>query len=292
MDSIVRARFFRVSPQPAGVPDFPELLLLQMGQPIQKRERDITGEGVVIRVEDCQADGDFVSGQFCRKQTTNIPPQAGSDGLSPIVLAEGKGIGHVAAFRYHRPTRVLLLQNNMQSATTHRIALYLALVNSGAVYNLEPVLRADALERFKRRNIRSFTVGFASPENLEALDDKDIASARGARLLAEAFHGLNLTISVSVGKKRKTFLDFDRVTREVKALLGSNADISQLEVSATEDEEGRSIDFLQEHMKCDETLSLPEGNPKAHYEERRKFLQRQFAMRSEYLTKLFGPKKK
>lgn len=292
MDAIVRARFFRVSPQPPQIPDFPDLLLLEVEKAIQRRERDVSGAGVVIRVENCETDGDFVSGQFCRKQTINIPPQAGSDGLTPIVLPDGNGIGHVAAFRYHRPTRVLLLQNNMQGATPHRISLYLALVNAAAIYNLEPVLREDALDRFKHRKVRSFTVGFASPENLEALDDKGIASARGARLLAEAFHGLHLTISVSVGKKQKKFLDFARVSKEIKALLGSNADISQLEVQANEDEEGRSIDFLQEHLKCEETLNLPEGDPKKHYEVRRKFLKEQFAERSKYLTELFGPKKK
>jgi hypothetical protein len=185
---------------------------------------------------------------------------------------------------------VLLLQSNAQCATTKRIGLYVSLINSGALYAFSPIMRQDALERFKHRKVRSFTVRFASPENLEALDDEGIASAKGARLLAEAFHGLDLTITVGVGKKRKQFLDYLRVGKEVKALLGSDADIKQLEVSATEDEEGSSIDFIQEHLKCSSTLTLPEKQPEKHYKVRRDYLASEFEERREYLMKHFGPK--
>lgn len=168
----------------------------------------------------------------------------------------------------------------------------MAKINSAALYPFAPIIREDALERFKNRNLRSFTVGFASPENLEALDDKGIASARGARLLAEAFHGLNLTITVSVGKKRKKFLDFKRVSAEILALLGSDADVSQLEVSANEDEEGSNIDFLKENLRCSDILTLPENDHNKHYQVRKAFLKTEFDERMEYLMKHFGPKKR
>lgn len=74
----------------------------------------------------------------------------------------------------------------------------------------------------------SFSVQFASPKNLEALDDSGIASAKGARLLADAYHGFKMTISVSVGKRKRKFLDFDRVNQEVTALLDSNAELKKL----------------------------------------------------------------
>jgi hypothetical protein len=299
MDTTVRARFFRVTDAPANVPDFPDLLLQEMKKPMTDREQNVAyavdGDEVptvLLRVEQCESEGDFVAGQFCRKQTSNIPPQAGPDGLSPIMLPNGQGLGHLAAFRYHRPTRILLLQNNMQCASPKRLSVYLARINGAALFAFEPAMREDALERFKHRNVRSFTVRFASPENLEALDDKGIASARGARLLAEAFHGLDLTISVGVGRKRKKFLDFGRVSREVKALLGSDADVAELEVKANEDEEGQTIDFLQEHLKCSANLPLPEADHKKHYQVRKAFLKSEFQSRLEYLVKQFGPKKK
>jgi hypothetical protein len=288
MDANVSARYFRVSDHVEQAPDFSDLLLGEMGKAIPDRERDVTGAGVLLRVEQCEAEGRFVSGQFCRKQTTNIPPQAGPRGLAPIVLPDGQGIGHLAAFRYHKPTRVILLQNNINCTTPHRISLYLMMINAAAVYGFKPVFREDALERFKNRKIRSFTVGFASPENLEALDDNGIAAAQGAKLLAEAYKGLDLTITIRAGKKRKQFLYFQSVYESIKALLGSNANISQLKVSANEDEIGRNIDFLEEHMKCKETLDLPESDHSNNYKVRKDFLQAEFNANIKYLTKHFG----
>lgn len=186
MDANVSARFFRISAAPPDTLDFPEMLMAEVAKPLQDREHDVTGTGVTVRVEHCINDGDFVVGEFCRKQMTNIPPQAGPDGLTPIPLPNGQGLGHLAAFRYHRPTRVIL-QYNLQCVTTYRVALYLMKLNPASVYGFAPILREDALERFKDKKIRSFSVQFASPKNLEALDDQGIASAKGARLLAEAF---------------------------------------------------------------------------------------------------------
>lgn len=299
MDTTVRARFFRATPAPDDVADFPDMLLQEMKKSLPDREQNVADivEGddaptVLLRVEQCETEGEFVTGQFCRKQTTNIPPQAGPDGLTPITLPHGQGLGHLSAFRYHRPTRILLLQNNIQCASPRRISVYMARINAAALFGFEPVMREDALERFKHRTVRSFTVRFASPENLEALDDSGIASARGARLLAEAFHGLDLTISVGVGRKRKKFLDFAAVNKEIKALLGSDADISELEVLANEDEEGQTIDFIKEHLKCSEVLTLPEGDHEKHYQVRKAFLKSEFQTRMDYLVKHFGPKKK
>lgn len=161
MDVIVSARFYRAAPEKGMLPDFADTLLQQMGDPVWKRERDL-GVGVLFRVEDCAADGEYVAGQFCRRQMENIPPQAGPTGLAPIVLDRGQGLGHLCAFRYHRPTGILLLQTNVLSATPNRISLYVRiLLNGSGTYFFEPVLRQDALDRFKDRKLRSFTVGLA-----------------------------------------------------------------------------------------------------------------------------------
>ena len=107
-------------------------------------------------------------------------------------------------------------------------------------------------------------------------------------MLAEAFNGLDLTITVSVGKKRKKFLDFGSVQAEIAGLLSSNADLNQLEVSADQDEEGSGIDFLQEQLRCRQTLDLPEGDHSKHYAVRAAFLKSEFSTRMPYLLKHFG----
>lgn len=291
MDTIVAARFFRANPSVGLLPDFADALLEKMSEPLHKREYDL-GTGVILRVENCEVDGEFVAGQFCRKQMDNIPPQAGPMGLAPIALERGQGLGHLCAFRFHRGTQILLLQTNILSATPNRVSLYLtALFNGKGTYILEPVLRQDALDRFKDRKLRSFTVSFASPENLEALDEQGLASAKGAKLLAEAFQGLEFTIIVKAGreKKKKRFLNFDNTKREIEGLLRSGADIDRLEVQADPDpeDESRNIDFLEEHLRCRAELELSDVNVEKNYEIRRDFLRSEFETRLPYLLKHF-----
>jgi Family of unknown function (DUF6731) len=295
MDAVVAARFYRVTPEKGLLPDFADTLLAQMGHPVQMRERDL-GTGVMLRVEFCAADREYVDGQFCRKQVDNIPPQAGPLGLAPIKLDRDQGLGHLGAFRFHRPTSIILLQTNNMSATPNRVSLYIrTLLNGAGTYFFEPILRQDALDRFKDRKLRGFTVTFASPTNLEALDDQGLASARGARLLAEAFNGMEMTITVKAGreKRKKRFLDFDNTKREIDALLNSGADIEKLEVQAdpTYDDDSRNIDFLEEHLKCRAELELSDVNVQTNYDIRREFLKSEFDTRLPYLLKHFGPGK-
>jgi len=291
LDAKISARFFELTAASANIPDFPDLLLREAEKPLAQREYDITDDVVTVRLERCISDGEFVIGEFCRKQITNIPPQAGPEGLIPMSLPDGQGLGHLGAFQYHRPTRIILLQNNRQCVTTHRVGLYLMKLNTGALFAFAPVLREDAIERFKNKKIRSFSVQFASPKNLEALDDSGIASAKGARLLTEAYHGFKMTVSVSVGKRKSKFLDFDRVNEEITALLDSDAELKKLQVGTKDDGDADvAIDFLKEVLKCSETLDLPEKNPKENYEIRINYLKREFSMRIDYLTKHFGPR--
>lgn len=288
MDSRIAARFFRVSPKPENAPDFADLLLAEAQKSRADRERDIGGN-ILLRVEQCEADGDFVSGDLCRKQVLNLPPEAGPDGLTATILPEGKGHGHLAAFHYHKPTRILLLQNNIQCATPSRLGVYVMMLNADSVFSFLPVLREDAMDRFKARKPRAFTVRFASPQNLESLDDRNLTSVKGARLLAEAFHGLYLTVTVDVGKSTKKHLD--NVQAEVEGLLASGADIKTLRVKTNEMDDDPGIDFLKEHLKCAQTFDLPD-DIESHYAVRKAYLSAEFNKRLALLNKQFGPKKK
>jgi hypothetical protein len=151
MDANVSARFFRLSAAPPNTQDFPDMLLAEVTKPLADREYDVTGTGVTVRVEHCVIDGDFLVGEFCRKQMTNIPPQAGPDGLTPIPLPNGKGLGHLAAFRYHLPTRVILLQHNMLCVTTYRVALYLMKLNAASIYGFAADTTGGRIRAFQRQ---------------------------------------------------------------------------------------------------------------------------------------------
>jgi hypothetical protein len=276
MDSRVHARFFRVSKPEVGVTDFPDILLEVIATAkAGDRERDI-GEGVTVRLERCVANADYLEGEFCRVQTGNFPPQAGPDGLEVIPLGDGKGIGHVAAFSYHRPTRVLLLQRNINSVTSARLSLYLAATKSDRIFGLAPVLAKDAMQRFKSKNPRGFAVTFAGPENLDALDDAGISVAKGAKLIAEAYGGVRVKIEVTVGRSRKKWLQKDSILNDIGQLVDVDG-VKRLKVNAAGGGEDDMINFLKEQMQEEQTLQLPEKSPTDNYEMRKLFLRKAFS---------------
>ena len=286
MDSRVHARFYRVSKPHGEALDLPEILLgeAKQGKP-GARERDIGG-GIVARLEHCSEEKDAIEGEFCRVQTQNIPPQTGPDGLLPIKLEAG-GIGHVAAFRYHRPTRVLLLQQNVNSLTSARLALFLASAKPDRIFTFTPVLAEDAMDRFKQKKPRGFSVTFAGLENLEALDYADIAVAKGARLIAEAYDGIRVKVEVSVGRSRKKWLGKDSILTALGKLVDAEG-VKNLKVKAEENGDDDLINFLKEQLQGEDILELPEGDPAANYTRRQLFLRKVFSDNIGFLVKQFG----
>lgn len=285
MDSRVAVRFFRASASPQGVAEFGDILLqtIALGGPAE-RERDVGG-GVVVRLENGAPQGQTVEGDFCRVQRLNIPPQAGADGLAPIVLAQGNGIGHMAAFLYHRPTRVLLLQSNNLSATPNRAAQYLATLDPAQIFSLAPVLTDDAMERFRAGRPRSFIVKFAGIDRLEVLDDPDLAVSQGAKMIGDAYDGLEVEIKVSVGRRRNHWLEQNRLTRTIGRLMGEPG-IEKLQSQLEGDE--RPLDLLHEQLQANTELRLPEAQPERHYHSRRDYLREVFRDHWPTLERQFG----
>lgn len=110
------------------------------------------------------------------------------------------------------------------------------------------------------------------------------------RCSQRAYEGLDLTISVGVGRKKTKFLSFEQVKRSIQALLNSDVELRKLEVSANEDETGRNIDFLEEHLSFSEKLELPDGNPDKNYEVRKKLLRSELDANLDYLVTHWGHK--
>ena len=285
MDSRVSVRFFRASEPAQGVAELGDILLqtLALGGP-SNRERNI-GAGVIIRLENCEPNALTVEGDFCRVQRVNIPPQAGADGLAPIVLNEGNGIGHMAAFLYHRPTRVFALQSNNLSATPNRVSQYLATLDPAQQFHLAPVLTDDAIERFRAGQPRSFIVKFAGVDQLNILDDPDMAVTRGAKMIGDAYDGLEVEIKVSVGRRRERTLARNPLMQTINRLIGEPG-VEKL-VSKLEGDE-RPLDLLHEQLQATTEVTFPEGRPQRHYELRRDYLRQVFRDNWNTLERQFG----
>lgn len=285
MDSKLTVRFYRVSTPPAGVGDFGDVLLqaLDLGTPAD-RERDI-GQSVIVRLEGASARAQTVEGDLCRVQRTNIPPQAGADGLVPIQLNEGHGIGHMAAFLYHRPTRVLALQSNMQSVTPNRLSIYLASIDVAQQFQMAPVLTDDALERFQAGQPRKLTVKFSGIDRLDVFDDPNIPVAQGAKRISDAYAGIDVEITVSVGRTRDNALAQGPIMRTVNQLIGAPG-IAKLTTKLEGDDQ--PLDLLHEQLKESDELDLPEGDPDRHYQVRRAFLRSAFDRQRQTIIRQFG----
>lgn len=285
MDSRVSVRFFRATQPAQGVGELGDIFLntIALGGPAD-RERDI-GSGVIVRLEKCNPRAQTVEGDFCRVQRVNIPPQAGAEGLAPIDLIEGNGIGHMAAFIYHRPSRVLVLQSNNQSATPNRIGQYLATLDPAQQFHFSPVLTEDALERFQAGRPRSFTVKFAGIDRLDILDDPDTPVARGAKQIADAYDGVEVEIKVSVGRRRDHWLAQNPLVHAIQRLSGEPG-IEKLQSKLEGDD--RPLDLLHEQLQASDELRLPEGQPEQHFEVRRNYLRNQLRDKWPVIERQFG----
>lgn len=288
LDTRVHARFYRVSKPANGVTDFADVLLDLAKKPkVGDRELDI-GDDVIVRLERCDNNKGFVEGELCRVQKVNFPPQAGPDGLKPLPLGQGMGFGHVAAFSYHVATRVLLIQRNISSVTTNRLSLYVSAASVGSFFAFEPVLSEDAMGRFKDKTPRAFEVTFAGPDNLAAFDDDDLPAAKGARLIADAYDGVRVTIGVSVGKSRRKNLDKDEIMDSLGKLLNLPG-VKKLKVKATENGDDEIINFIKEQRQGEDNLNLPDDSPDNNYEVRKLFLRKVFGDNLASLEKQFKP---
>ncbi len=289
MDRKIAACFYRVSDAPAGIPDFPDPLseIARLPQPGQRELQ--TNPGVKLRLEGCTSVGNILHGQFVRKQTANIPPSASDAGLAPIPMADGHGLAHTAAFLYHVPTRIMVLQSNRLCATHSRVAAYVGMYRNGALFNLKPIRQPDAEGRLNPSKIREFKVQFASPDNLEALEREGIAAARGAREAAQAYGATVITITVSAGPERKKYLDETGAMGLLRRLWGRDTEATKLSARSKTGDKTEWIDLIDEHIKAEAEIDLPEMDPEAHYRARSAWLETEFRAREEYLVSLFGP---
>jgi hypothetical protein len=262
------------------------------------RERNVNAgmpDPIIVRLERLQSRNDFISGELIRKQISNIPPEANDDGLTPIRLTEGGGLGLSSAFRYHRPTRVILIQANNQAVSVGRLNLYLKAVDQNAEYVFDPVPRADAWNRFNSGVPRRLVLKVASPSHIpagNALDNEARTVGDGIASISEALRGASITIEVSMGQRRGSLLKgaTERVLRTFRRMKREGEiDVRMLSAAVTDDDGTDMIDFLDEHLVVRDRLDLPDNDPNRNYELRAAFLEATFNANLGYIHEHYGP---
>lgn len=291
MDRVVTAKYSIVSLPEPGMPDFPQLLsdLYAIGRPVD-RERDL-GDDVYVRVERLEHRGDFLVGEMCRKQVVGIPPEANDDGLDPVRLRDGSGLGHLSVFVYHPQTRCLLYQENRAGVSLSKLAAYLDPYHGQmgqpiSLFNFTPVEMADARATLARNDVRKFIVKFAAPESLGYLEDPDAPYVAQAEAMREDFGGLEVEISISVGRRRDPRLDKQNVTRTVEGLM-NNPLVSKMRAVTDGEDDQKMIDFLNKQLMHTTKMTLADENPDLNYQQRKSFLLEGFRGNLNYVEQRY-----
>lgn len=292
MDNTVTAKFFRVTGE-AAAPEFVAHLDTIFAKALVDRESDInpgTNNPVIVRLERlAHDDADYVTGELIRKQVRNIPPEANDEGLEPIELSEGGGLGYSSAFIFHRPTRVILIQSNPIAVTYSRLAMYTVTHNPAANYRFDPIPTDEAWDRFNRGLPRKLVVRIASPEAVAGLPAAAGTVAGSAADVSEAMNGAYITIEVSMGNKKGS-LDVNAVRNLIRTFRQSEeVDVRHLSASVKPDGSGTDvIDFLEEYLVFKDVFDLPENDAERSYTMRRDILRNAFGNRLEYIQAHYG----
>lgn len=286
MDKIVTAKFFRVSERDEGYLDFPEQIVDFIERNPVARDREFRANGKLIRLESEREDGDFLSGDFCRIQTDNIPPEVTNNGLQPVQLANNRGLGHQNAFLYHRPTRVLLWQSNRLGVTFNDLALYLNKdLQEVNFFSFPPVPSEEAWEKFNNHRPKKLQVKFAGELNPQIQAGEATPAVVRAREAVDRYQGLDVEITISVGKTNQR-LNKHIVGDTIRRLIGRN-DTSHVRVMTDGPLGEKMIDFLEEQLQNTDELELPSNDPATNYQVRNAFLRRSFDQRLASLMERF-----
>lgn len=295
MTSLIAVKFFKVQKKNRHVTEFDEALVeaIKSGPTPVSRERNVD-QGypipLIVRLERLDVSRDYFSGELIRKQTNNIPPEANDTGLTRIRLGRNGGLGLSAAFRYHKPTKVLAIQNNNHSVSTSRLGTYLNLINTDLDFEFNPLARADAWERFNRKKPRKLKMKIAAPADFH-LSGPEESIGSGIATIGEAVHAPYIMIEVSMGRSRGSL-----ATSMVKGLIEKitayghrkPGTVQALTVSMNDDDGNDLIDFLEEHLVVKGTVELEGTTPEENYSKRAAFIENALKQNMRYIIDAYG----
>src|SRR3546814_1682734 len=127
--------------------------------PIAERERHITQDGILVRLENFAIDWNCVSCKFIRGQLGNRPGRMSADGTENLPFEEP--IGHGIAFRYRTTDGLLAIEYNPFLLSPSRVFDYIYEFEPQAEFDVTPRMREDVWEEFNQRPLRNMEIGRA-----------------------------------------------------------------------------------------------------------------------------------
>lgn len=272
MEKSVTLRFYDVTRTSNNKPTLESVVTAIAALPIPQREKRVGEEEILVRLEDFEATNGFLSGQFIRGQTGNMPGRMEADGTHDLPFTEP--IGHGIAFRYRLADGLLGIQYDNRILSPSRVLQYLYEHNVQAEWQIEPRLRPDAIARFNDLPIRKLEVAVAGIPNVADADDETGSVWSSIAKMKENYQADTVRVTISRGHRGGHLLDgikglaheaINRIaTGEVRALKAV--------VETGDGVPNEEIDLMGELFDVKESLAFPDRDFAQFYKLRKDLL--------------------
>lgn len=244
------------------------------------------GDEIHIRLERFVQDGQFIKGEFTRKQTVNLPPKVRGNGtLQP----SPEPIAHRVAFQYHPRLSILAIEANKNSISLTKVNNYIQQILQHHGFDFLPVQSRAAWEKLNDCNPRSLTIRVAHPENMSAVEGASRTLTQNLVAMREVLGGPVVELQVGFGRQRDGLLDRRNLMTIIRGLMRQHeqhGNVEKLQIKA--DGEQEPLDLLLEQIKEKETLELDDNNIDAHYQMRRDFIESVFRAHMPTIRDIYG----
>ena len=274
MEKTVTLRFYDVTRTRPDRPALADILNLIAGFPVDERERRITADEILVRLENFEVDGICLSGQFIRGQTGNRPGRMTAAGTDNLPFEEP--IGHGIAFRYRTTDGLLAIEYNPFLLSPSRVFDYIYEFEPLAEFDVTPRMRQDIWDEFDERPLRKMVVGIAGHPDVANANDPDAATWANLGQMRDAYGAHTVRIEIGMGHARghltehaKDFLrravgKHDAGAGEIRTIRGV--------LERGEGVPNEEIDLIGELLPVKLDLSFPENNFGQFYVSRRNTL--------------------
>lgn len=274
MEKTVTLRFYDVTRTNADKPALIDILNAIVGMTVSDRERHITRDEILVRLENVETHADCVSGQFIRGQTANRPGRMRVDGTENLSFDDP--IGHGIAFRYRPADGLLAIEYNPFILSPSRVFDYIAEFDARAEYDVTPRVRDDVWAEFDARPLRKMIVGIAGHPAIADLDDPDAATWNNMSNMQAAYGAHTVRIEIGMGHSRGELLESAKnfLRRAVGRHEDGAGEIRTVRgvLQSGEGVPSEEIDLIGELLNVKADLSFPENNFAQFYILRRNLL--------------------
>lgn len=279
MEKSITFRFYKVMRHDAKIPKFADVLS-QIAAIKKKsdRERQL-GADFTVRLEEFEEDGPTaVVGEIIRVQNTNMPSEVLANGRQPLTTLNP--LGHGITFRFNSQTSVLCIQYDPRIASPGKLLDYVAICFDGAVYDIKPMIKPEAWEKFNKSDVTRISIKVAQPDALGNVAAAHNAAIQGFRDMAAAYDAPSVKVEMSMGH-HKGYLN-TKVKGLAKVLATAlaqgkeegGATLESLRAVTYVDDARDVIDLIEDRLKAKEELQLDDRDPEKNYKIKKAYIKK------------------